>query len=291
MQCSEPEVLVRDLNEIAGVELRGKEGDRFYLSCSAQTSELCLKRGSPALVLSIGLEANDDDAFEEIYRRVRGEGLTIIADEPTAPGVAKAFQVVTPFGPVFEVHTSIPASVEIAGQLAGNKAPKPNKLEHANLKIEDPQACGELLERLFGLRLSDRTADDTILWFRGSNRLHHILVLFPGPAQLHHYAFNYTEFSDIAIVADLLSERDRTLVWGVGRHEIGGSFFGYYSDSFGCLVESSVGMQKIPNDDAWEPRTWKRSPNLADRWINLWGMAPPTNFLDFGIPFPTVNRY
>jgi catechol 2,3-dioxygenase-like lactoylglutathione lyase family enzyme len=298
LQSPDPEVLVRELTEITGLQLRGEDRDTFYLSCNhGRRSELCLKSGSPAMVLSVGLEAFDEDAFAEIYRRVRAEGLTIIAKEPTALGVEKGFQLVTPFGPVFEVHTKIPALAETGDQGAENGTLAPDRLEHANLKVEDPRGCKELLERLFALRLSDRTAGGEVFWLRGGNCLHHILVLFtqgeapasqlstPGRAYLHHYAFSYTDLAGLAAVADRLSERDRTLVWGIGHHAIGGSYFIYYRDSDGYLVECSAAMQKIP-EDGWQPRDFTKSD--VDRLINIWGAAPPVNFLDFGIPFPAA---
>ena len=49
----------------------------------------------------------------------------------------------------------------------------------------------------------------------------------------------------------------------------------------------SVDMDRIDNDELYEPRTWAISPTLADRWINLWGSPPPFNFTDPGLSFVT----
>lgn len=80
-------------------------------------------------------------------------------------------------------------------------------------------------------------------------------------------------------------QKDRALAWGPGRHGAGENIFTYFVDPSGCVVENSVQMAHIDNDDTYKARSWDMSQGINGRWINLWGTPPTPAFLIPGIPF------
>ena len=105
-----------------------------------------------------------------------------------------------------------------------------------------------------------------------------------GPGSgLHHYAFDAHGFTDLAGTADALVARGRSLLWGLGRHGPGNNLFSYYLDPDGCVVEVSFGLERIDNDDLYEPGNWRfdASSNVLDRW----GSKPPEAYGKAITPF------
>jgi catechol 2,3-dioxygenase len=138
--------------------------------------------------------------------------------------------------------------------------------------------------------LCDRTSGDEFNWFRCNDGYHHTLALFRGDPSVHHYAFDFNALEDLAGIADGLVLKKRKLLWGPGRQGAGGNVFQYYVEPNDCIVEMSVGMERIDSDELYQPRTWEITPGFADRWINLWGSSPPSNFTDPGLRFVKPPR-
>jgi hypothetical protein len=143
----------------------------------------------------------------------------------------------------------------------------------------------DVLTNVLGLKLSDRTAGDEFNWFRAHDGYHHTVAAFRGEPGLHHYAFDFHALEDLAGIADGLVIKNRSLLWGPGRHGAGGNVFQYYIDPNNCVVEMSVGMGRINSDALYEARTWEFTASMADRWINLWGSPPPSIFTAPGLTF------
>ncbi|MGO1075473.1 VOC family protein [Inquilinus sp. CA228] len=282
----DPEGSARDLAEIVGLKVTDRRDGTVYLSANQRHHEVSFRPGPRAEVLAIGLEAMDAAAVDEVQRRLRSEGIEILDDRPLGPGMERAVRFVAPFGAVFEVHT--PVARDQARRHVGPGS-RPKRIEHVNLKAPDTLLVRDFLTRLLGMQLSDRTAGDEFLWFRGWDGYHHTVAVFRGEPQLHHYAFDLHALEDLAGIADTLVLKDRALLWGPGRHGAGGNVFTYYVDPDGCVVENSTGMDRIDSDLLYEARTWEISATLADRWINQWGSPPPAGFTDPGLPFAAVR--
>ncbi|MGO4666933.1 VOC family protein [Bosea sp. 2RAB26] len=278
----DPDGSAQDLAELVGLKVTGRRGDTVFLSSNERRWEVALTRGDSRATLAIGLEASDAAAVDEIGRRVRSEGLEILDDRPLHDGIERAIRFATPWGPIFEVHT--PIARDQAQRHIGPGA-RAKRIEHVNLKVPDRLAFSDLLVKLLGMELSDRTGGDEFRWFRAADGYHHTVALCPGDGDLHHYAFDFHALEDLAGIADGLVLKNRSLLWGPGRHGAGGNVFQYYVDPNGCVVEMSVGMDRIDNDLLYEPRSWTISPSLSDRWINLWGSPPPANFIDPALGF------
>ena len=119
-------------------------------------------------IRAVGLEAMDEAAVDEVYRRAKSEGLAILGDTPLLPKVKRAVRFATPFGPIFEVHTPI-AREDIAPALTNGK--RVRRLEHVNLRATDPRGFHDLVTRMLGMKLSDRTTQYERAWYRCCRRL------------------------------------------------------------------------------------------------------------------------
>jgi len=232
--------------------------------------------------VALGLEAVSAEAVDEVYKRAKSDGLTIVSDKPIGRCYDHAVTIVAPGGAVFEIHTPI-ARNQPERYIGGG--PRPRRIEHINAFSPDTAAFGDFCAKTLGMKLSDRTADDGFRWYRGADGYHHTIAMGPGASALHHYAFDLHCLEDISRIADNLALKSRSLVWGPGRHGAGSNIFTYYSDPHGCLVENSIEMARIDNDAVYEPRSWDISEGLNGRWINQWGTPPTAGFLVPGIEF------
>jgi catechol-2,3-dioxygenase len=271
-----------DLSEIVGLKVTGRTDRAVLMSCNERSVELAYVSGERPGVLAIGLETMDDAAFDEARRRITAEGFPVIAETPLWSGIERAFRFKTPFGPIFELHT--PAARKLPARHVGTGS-RPRRLEHVNLRVSDPHGFRDMLTGTLGMMISDRTADDEIVWYRAWDGYHHTIAA--GAAStiggLHHYAFDAYAFEDLVGVADTLVLKGRTMLWGPGRHGAGDNIFTYYVDPNGCIVETSVGMARIDNDVLYHPRTWGAPSDPKMR--NLWGPPSPADFGQYTIPF------
>src|SRR5262249_2279627 len=153
-------------------------------------------------------------AVDEVARRARSEGLTILSDTPSLPKVKRAVRVATPFGPIFEIHTPIEREPIASAALNGKRV---RRLEHVNLRATRPRRSHDPVTRFRGMKLSARTNQFGRAGYRAADGSHHTFAAGPGSG-LHHYAFDAHGSTDLAGTADALVEKGRSLLWGLGRH-------------------------------------------------------------------------
>ncbi|HWV41522.1 VOC family protein [Pseudorhodoplanes sp.] len=275
----DPEGSARDLADMTGVRITHRAADAAFVSSNARYCDVAYLRDARRGIRAVGLEAMDDDAVDEVYRRAKSEGLTILDDKPLLPKVRRAVRFATPFGPIFEVHT--PIEREPIDPAKFNAA-RVRRLEHVNLRASDPKGFHDLVTRLLGMKLSDRTTGYERAWYRCADGYHHTFACGPGDG-LHHYAFDAHALYDLAGVADALAAKGRSLLWGIGRHGPGNNLFSYYLDPNGCVVEVSFGLERIDNDALHEPGNFEfnSSSNVLDRW----GSQPPVAYGKALTPF------
>lgn len=279
LAAPDPEASAADLSEIVGLKVTKRTADAVFMSSNERAFELVYARGRRAGVLSVGLETMNDEAFDEARKRVASEGFPIVAETPMWPGIARAFRFKTPFGPTFEIHTPVTRSLPARHVGTGSR---PRRLEHVNLRVSDVHGFRDMATTMLGMKISDRTANDEIVWYRAWDGYHHTIAAGAGTG-FHHYAFDAYAFEDLVGIADTLSLKGRTMLWGPGRHGAGDNIFTYYVDPNGCVVETSVGMARIDNDDLYEPRRW--GPPSDPKLRNLWGPPSPPDFGRYGVPY------
>lgn len=281
MTTPAPEESASDLSEIVGLKATEKNSAGIYMSSNDRYCEIAYLKGEKPGVVAVGLEAMDAASVDEIARRARADGLNIVTDEPLINGVERAIRIATPFGPVIEIHTPVQRNQPLRHIGTGSV---PTRLEHVNLRVTDAQAFHDFMVGTLNMKLSDRTGNYELAWYRASDGWHHTIAAGAGDGRMHHYAFDAFSLEDLIHLADSLVLKKRSLLWGPGRHGAGDNVFTYYADPNGCAVETSVGMARIDCDPLYEPRVWSLAPDSGLR--NLWELTPPPEeFGKAGIPF------
>ncbi len=281
MTNPDPEESAEDLSEIVGLKVTEKNESGIYMSSNDRRCEIAYLRGEKTGAIAVGLEAMDAASVDEIARRAKADGLAIVDDKPLIAGVERAVRIATPFGPVIEIHTPVERNQPLRHIGTGSV---PTRLEHVNLRVTDALGFQDFMTGTLAMKLSDRTANNELAWYRAFDGYHHTIAAGLGDGRMHHYAFDAFSMEDLIHIADTLVIKNRSLLWGPGRHGAGDNIFTYYRDPNGCAVETSVGMARIDCDPLYEPRVWSLEPESGLR--NLWQLAPPpAAFGEAGIPF------
>jgi hypothetical protein len=281
------ESVVHEATELLGLRVTHADSRQTWLSANGRAAELVLVDASDNAAHTIGLEALTADAVREAESRVEGVGCRILSREPSLDCMAAGVTFATPEGLRFEIHT--PVRDTLYGRRYPSHGVAPNRLDHLNLLSPDPAATVRQLEAIGGMKLSERMADDSLLWMFGGNRQHHILGIVRGTVGLHHDSFELKEFSDYLKLGDLLDRFDKQMLWGPGRHRPGDNTYAYYVDPSGAMIECSGSMALIADDEGFVPNV---ITNLARpgnvRAMNVWGTPAPLEWREFRFPFAAL---
>lgn len=275
----DPGAAAADLRHALGLRPKSGNADVVQVSSNSRRCEVAYIRGEEAGVVSVGLEAADAAAVDEALRRVQSEKLEVLRDKPRLDGVERSFTFRTPFGPVFEVHTPVPRE---EGPLYRYNPARLARLDHCTMRASDPQGFHDLVTKILGLRLSDRTENFSNAWYRAGDGYHHALSAGVGSG-LHHYGFAARSIVDVADIADGLASEGRRLLWGLGRHGPGNNIFSYYRDPLGCIVEVSTSMERVDADELRPPGIWSEAQK--QELMDLWGSKAPEGFAAKTTPF------
>jgi len=121
------------------------------------------------------------------------------------------------------------------------------RLGHVVLGVSDFNASEAWYKERFGFITSDeiRMGPDMAIGAfmrcdRGDEPCdHHTVFLMqrPIPAGFMHAAFEVIDLDDLMVGHDHLKEKQRTAIWGIGRHILGSQVFDYWQDPWGHEVE------------------------------------------------------
>lgn len=226
LNVTDLDAAVADAITITGLNLVERSADRAVLTSGRQRAELVLHRARQDAVRCIGLVAPGAAEVEEAAARAGRAGWRILAERPSIGAMARAVTIASPEDHVLEIHTPLP---EDQPRRHGGPGIHPRRLCHVNVASQDPLALERLLEETLGLRLSERTEARELVWMRAGDGRHHTVgIAKSAQPDLHHFAWEFAQFSDFMRLGDLLDTQDRMLVWGPGRHGCGDNLFSYY---------------------------------------------------------------
>jgi len=289
LNVTDPEAVVADLTGILGLAVTQRSADEVWLTAGARKVEVVLHRAEANALRLIGFEAPGEAEVAEVAARLAGCGCRLVSERPSLAGVRAGVVFVSPQGHLFEVHTPVPQDIDARRHPSRGMGPK--RLDHVNITAPDPGALCDTLERLTGMRLSERMADDSLVWMRGGNRQHHILGLVKGETGLHHYSFEVGDFADYKRLGDLLDRADKQFVWGPGRHRPGDNTYAYFLDASGAMVECSGDMSVIADDAAFTPNVIRKLERPANvRVMNVWGTPAPLEWREHRFPHAPVPQ-
>src|SRR5262245_42100320 len=282
------DTVVRDATEILGLHVTHSDARETWLSSNGRAAELVLLNSDENSAHTIGLEALTVDAVREVRSRVERAGCSVVSRKPSLDCMAAGVTFATPEGLRFEVHT--PTRDNLHERRHPTHGVGPSRIDHINLISPDPIATRKQLETICGLRLSERMADDSLSWMYGGNRQHHIVGVVRGEVGLHHYSFEFREFSNYLKLGDLLDRFDKQMLWGPGRHRPGDNTYAYYTDSSGAMIECSGSMALIADDEGFVPNVitnLERPGNV--RCMNVWGTPAPLEWRQHHFPFTAIK--
>lgn len=272
IRATDVEAAVWDATNLLGLMETGREGDSVFLSAAGVHHELVYTYDTADAVDRFGFVAKDAQALAEVKRRVEAEGLKVLSNQPSTPGVADGFSFIGPEGWVFEVYLGMSK----AGRRAGDFGP--DRYGHFNFHPRDTKSMMLFLQRVLDFRLSDIIGDD-YAYFMRCNADHHGIAILPGKGQLHHHAWQTQTVQDLVKLGDRLHPTGRELIWGPVRHGAGHNVAAYYVEATGAVVELYTDLEQIYDDDR-PPVIWGQD----DNWYNMWSPRRPADFRDFGIP-------
>lgn len=282
------EALVRDSTDILGLRVTREIGDQVWLSSNGRMAELVVIQADENSAHTIGLEALCEEDVKTAASRIEAAGCRIVADTPSLDCMDAGVTFTTPEGLRFEIHSPIRDAIYKPRHDAIGVGP--SRLDHINVLTPDPLATQKQLGMIGDLRLSEKLVDDSLAWFYGGNRQHHVLGLVKSHAPgIHHYSFEFVEFNMYCRLGDILDRKDRQVLWGPGRHRPGDNTYAYYLDSSGAMVECSGPMASIADERHFEPRiitNLERPGNVRE--MNVWGSPAPLEWRTHFHPFMAV---
>ncbi|MCW2984505.1 MAG: hypothetical protein JWR63_2075 [Conexibacter sp.] len=266
---------IRHASEVLGLRVSRREDGAAYLTCNRRHHELVLIGGEQTACDHLAFEAMDRATYDAIVARIDDHGLEVVAQGEVEPGVEEGVRFVAPGGFTIEVLYGMACEEPAAYD---SVAPRPVKFEHITVKSTNKPELEALLIDVLGLRLSDR-AEDAISWLRAGDEHHGVSVIAADVDALHHYAWQFRDFSALGRVGDHLMDHGATFLWGPGHHGIGDNYFAYAFDADGVVVEYSAAIQRIENEETHTPRVWPDEPLSVNRWGNP---EPPPAFAAAG---------
>lgn len=253
-----------------------------YLTHQDCHHSLQYRAGARSALDHVSMEAHDEQALEELLRRLRKHDVPVLSEEPEELGIERAIRFLGPDGHVFEVFTGM---ADVEGRHTGAGV-QPRKFGHPTLTCPDIRPTQELFEEVLGFRTSDEVGD--VLAFLRCNVDHHGLGLQKGRAGLNHYAWEVENLAMLGELGDTLQREGGRLIWGPGRHGAGQNLFTYHYDPAGCIVEYYADLYQVWDERTYEPGRW-----TVDDWRaqNLWGPGGPLEMLQSATPLtePAVS--
>ncbi|MEW6999366.1 VOC family protein [Colwelliaceae bacterium BS250] len=164
--------------------------------------------------------------------------------------------------------------------------PKPKKLGHLVLKVNDVQASVKFYQDVVGLQISD-WIDDRMVFMRSSSD-HHDLALLQVPDNqigkqdasqscLEHFSYQVDSIDEIRKITEMLIARGIEIDRGVGRHGPGDNTFIVFKDPDGNNVEFYSDMLQITSDEPYKASVWcGKEMATFDQWdLKEFVVAPP----------------
>lgn len=274
LRVTDLEACLDHAQHVLGLQVVDRSPDEVFLSSGGPHHALHLIRDGQASVDRIGLVAAGHDQLDLLARRLADEGITPEADGP-APYVERAVVFRAPEDFTFEVYTGM-KMVEFNYPTTGIR---PRRLGHVNVRTRDPHRLAAFIQRVLDFLVSDVIGDQA--YFLRCNHDHHGIAVTTGPGQLHHYAWEVRDMSELVRLCDLLDERRVPVLQGPLRHGAGENIAVYHVEPSGAVVEYYTDMERI-YDDRHRSGRWEADD---PRWLSRWARASISGeYRQLGLP-------
>ena len=202
----------------------------------------------------------------------------------------RAFVIAIPDGNRVELY----AGMQTLEQPLEPREVRPVRFGHITLMTADLPRCAAFYTDVLGLRVSD-TVDDSAIWLRWNQQHHGVAILQTGQAKVNHYAYDLADWSELKKICDHLWKNDVPIIYGPGRHGPGHNIFIYIPDPAGNVLELTLELDQIWDEETYRPLNWTNEPKTVDVWRAL--PQPPymmegegRDFTDWSTGSPLIGR-
>ncbi|NMO03731.1 oxidoreductase [Gordonia sp. TBRC 11910] len=212
----------------------------------------------------ISFAVDTDDDVDRMAQRLGSAGISIVRepDRLDTPGGGYGFRFFDPDGRLIEISSGV---AERPFRALEPRESIPQKLSHVVINSTDIGATKRFYENHLGFRLSDWLEDH--MCFMRVRTDHHILAISQGPhTSLNHVSFEMRGIDEYMRGTGRLTRSGQPPIWGPGRHGAGDNTFSYFLDPTGNVVEYTTELEKIEDENTWEPRRFEARPEAADQW-------------------------
>lgn len=220
-------------------------------------------------IVYVNFATQDRAALGALFGRVKDGGVTVAA-APRAldtPGGGVGFDVVDPDNRLLRIAAEVDQHHD-----AADRPDAPRKITHVVLNTPDLEGALEFYQTVLGFRVSD-WSENQMVFIRCNDDHHSIAFNRADHASLNHIAFEMPSIDAQMKGIGRMKRHGREVGWGVGRHGPGNNTFSYFTDPSDFVIEYTAEVERI-DPATHEPRVWKRTPELMDRWGTA-GPPPP----------------
>ena len=145
---------------------------------------------------------------------------------------------------------------------------RPVGFGHITLMTADLPRCAAFYTDILGFRISD-TVGEAAIWVRWNQQHHGVAILQTGQAKVNHYAFDLADWGEMKKICDHLWRNDIPIIYGPSRHGPGHNIFIYIPDPAGNVIELTLEVVQIWDDESYQPLNWTNAPKTVDVWRGL----------------------
>ena len=275
--------------KIVGLEISERVDGAVFLRCNRDHHCLAIYPGERALH-HLGLEVGSEEALGEAQHALAEQGFQPEQRNYAEPGHGSGLCYRDPDGNRVELY----AGMQTVEQPLQPREVRPVRFGHITLMTADLPRCAAFYTDILGFRISD-TVEEAAIWLRWNQQHHGVAILETGQAKVNHYAYDLADWSEMKKVCDHLWKNDIPIIYGPSRHGPGDNIFIYIPDPAGNVIELTLELDQIWDDESYQPLNWTNEPKTVDTWRGL--SQPPymlegegRDYTDWSTGSPLIGR-
>ena len=288
LRTARPQEMEQYLTEALGLWVVRRDADgTTHLTGNGAGAFIELIPGETAGLDHVALELAPGADVDAVAHALRGREIAVeVGGADTDPGSQLDMRIRDPEGNLIQLV--VPDGTMSQAPEAGPGI-RPLKIGHVATRVRAVRPVESFYLDALGFRWSDSIGED--FTFLRCNADHHVVNFLRAerPGDVHHIAFELSDFLHTQRAMDRLAECGVPLIWGPGRHGPGHNLFTYHLDPEGRIIELYAGLDRMSHEDQgyFDPRPWQTDrPQRPKVWdpaslssANRWGVAPPDSFM------------
>ncbi len=275
--------------KIVGLETTERIDGAVFLRCNRDHHCLAIYPGKRALH-HLGLEVASEEALGEARDTLAARGFHPEPRDYPEPGHGSGLCYLDPDGNRVELY----AGMQTLEEPLQPCEVRPIRFGHITMMTADLPRCVAFYTDVLGFRVSDAVGD-SVVWMRWNQQHHGIAFLETGSAKVNHYAYDLADWGDVKKVCDHLWRNDIPIIYGPSRHGPGHNIFVYIPDPAGNVVELTLEVDQIWDEESYQPLNWTNDPKTVDVWRGLPAPAymlegEGRDFTDWSTGSPLIGR-